>query len=282
MRPTGSKFFRLIYPYLMLRNMLVSLLKLATVFLHYASRQSTTHPATSITTEPPSQATSSGTTQGVQETKHSVRAVPTISYQLRNPSKSVQAIATQHQPSSTDSQNDYMLLCSDESGWLTTRDELNVSQIRSDRELFDSFQSVLKSRKCWARRFASLKTIQRISFVKVNGFRISATTFVHIARHKTNREHSLHSVKTKRSTSSSSINYRLLERLTMISTSVFQVTSHQLATDTLCIDFPTVLTVETAHIACTRFRNAKMGDRVMVPHLIIPLPGVFIFTKLLI
>jgi hypothetical protein len=169
MRPTDSGFFRLLHSYLMLRNTVVSLIKIATTFLHYTSMQSTTHPSTSTPTGLPGQASSCDTTQGGQQTERSVSAVPTVGYQLSNPSGFTQTAAAQHQHSSTDSQHDYMLLCSDESGWLTTREELNVSQIRSDKELFDSFESILRSRKCWARRFASLKTIQRISFVKVSG-----------------------------------------------------------------------------------------------------------------
>jgi hypothetical protein len=167
MRPTDSNFFRLLRLYLRLRNTVVSLFR-TTTFIHYASRRSTTHPSTSTPTGIPGQASSWDTAQGGHQIKQSVSAVQTVSYKLNNPSGSTQTTATQYQQSSTDSQNDYMLLCSDESGWLTTCNELNVSQMRSDRELFDSFQSLLRSRKCWARRFASLKTIQRISFVKVS------------------------------------------------------------------------------------------------------------------
>jgi hypothetical protein len=168
MRPTDFKFFRLIHSYLMLRNTVVSLIRIATKFLHYASRQSTTHPFMSTPTGPLGQATSFDMSQGGKQTKQLVSAVSTVGYQLSSPSGSTHTTATQHQQSSTDSQNDYILLCSDEPGWLTTRDELSVSQIRSDRELFDSFKSLLRSRKCWDRRFVSLIAIQRISFVKVN------------------------------------------------------------------------------------------------------------------
>jgi hypothetical protein len=168
MRPTDFKLFRLIRSFLMLRNTVVSLVKMATTFLHYVSRQSTTQPSTSTPSGPLGQPTSFDTTQDGKKTKKSVSAVPTVGYQLSSPSGSTRTTATEHQQPSTDSQNDYISLCSDETGWLTTRDELNVSRIRSDRELFDSFKSLLRSRKCWARRFASLKTIQRISFVKVS------------------------------------------------------------------------------------------------------------------
>lgn len=70
-------------------------------------------------------------------------------------------------PASPNVRDDYMLLCSDDKGWLTNRYDLKVSQIRSDRELFDVFRFRLYQSKNWVRRICSLKSIQRISFVKV-------------------------------------------------------------------------------------------------------------------
>jgi hypothetical protein len=114
------------------------------------------------------QVESSTITQDEQQTVQSGSAVPNVGNQPSNALSSIKTTITQHQQTLEGSQNDYMLLCSDDKRWLTTRDDLNVSQIRSDRGLFDSFASRLKTRKRWARRFASLKTIQRISFVKVS------------------------------------------------------------------------------------------------------------------
>jgi hypothetical protein len=69
--------------------------------------------------------------------------------------------------------NDFMLLCSDDKGWLTSRDDLNASQIRSDSELFNAFRLRLYQRKNWVHWSLSLKSIQRISFVKVGRLLIS-------------------------------------------------------------------------------------------------------------
>jgi hypothetical protein len=168
--PADSTYFTLYRVYLLLCNTVVYLTKTAAIFFYYASRQSTSHTSTSTSVGLPGRVNLSTMTQGEQQTVQSVSAVPNGGHQPNNALSSVQAIATQHQQTLESSRDDYMLLCSDDNSWLTTRDDLNVSQIRSDRELFDAFQSRLKERKRWARRFASLKSIQRISFVKVSNF----------------------------------------------------------------------------------------------------------------
>lgn len=160
-----SVFSKLYHLYLPIRNTVVYLTKTATMFFHYAPRQSSSHPSSSISTGLPGQVRSSTMTQSRRQTVQPVSTVPNVGYQPNNAS---QTTATQHQQALAGSQNDYMLLCSDEKGWLTTREDLNVSQMKSDRELFGAFQSRLKLRKHWTRRFASLKTVQRISFVKVS------------------------------------------------------------------------------------------------------------------
>ena len=94
--------------------------------------------------------------------------LPDSGPQPTNRSEVNQTTATQRPQRPESSVNDYMLLCSDEKGWLTTWEDLDVSYITSDKELFESIQSRLEWRRRWTRRFASLKSVQRISFVKVS------------------------------------------------------------------------------------------------------------------
>ncbi|KAA8618001.1 hypothetical protein TUN199_09670 [Pyrenophora tritici-repentis] len=68
----------------------------------------------------------------------------------------------------------------------------------------------------------------------------------------------------------------------MIFTSASQATSYLSATDISCIDFPTVLTAETAHNAWIRFQSAYMGGHIMAPRLTILMRGDFTVTRLLI
>jgi hypothetical protein len=160
--PADSVYFKLYYLYLLLCNTVVYLTKTAATFFHYASKQYRSHTLASTFTGLPGRVNLSTMTQDEQQNVQSVSAVPNSGHQPIDASCTIQTTATQHQQTPEGSRNDYMLLCSDEKGWLTTRDDLNVSLIRSDRELFNSFQSRLKTRKHWARRFASLRTIQRI------------------------------------------------------------------------------------------------------------------------
>lgn len=161
-------FARLCYLYLPLRNAVFYSITTAAIYLHHMFSQSSSRPSTSIPTGLPAQVISPITTQSGQQTAQPVSAAPNVGYQPTNAPGSNQTATAQQQQTLAGSRNDYMLLCSDDKGWLTSRKDMNVSQIRSDRELFELFRSLLNRRKSWARRFVNLKTIQRISFVKVS------------------------------------------------------------------------------------------------------------------
>lgn len=145
------------------------LLKKAKIFYHCVSTKSSTHPSTSTPTQTGGQISSSVIPHSGQQTVQIASATTMANSQSSNTAGSTptQITATQQQQTPASSHNDYILMCSDENGWLTTREDLKVSQIKSDRELFELFHSRLNRRKSWGRRFANLKTIQRISFVKV-------------------------------------------------------------------------------------------------------------------
>ena len=159
---------KLYYFYLPLRNAAVHLISSATRFFHYASGQSFSRPSTPVSTGLPGNPNSSTMTQSRQRTTLPANTVPNLGYQPNNASVSAQT-ATTHQPL-TGSQNDYILLCSDEKRWLTTWEDLDVTQIKSDRELFEQFRTRLNRRKPWVHRCFSLKTIQRIDFVKASKY----------------------------------------------------------------------------------------------------------------
>jgi len=71
--------------------------------------------------------------------------------------------------------NNFILLCSDRGDWLTTRDDFDVTNIRSDQQLFRAFRHRRGLRKPWLRRLLGLTTIQRISFVKASNIHVLHT-----------------------------------------------------------------------------------------------------------
>jgi hypothetical protein len=179
MRPAESRTFKLYHLYLLCRNMFIHNTNTAGKSIRNVSRLSMSHPSTSISTKLPGQTNSFPMPEGGQNTAQSTSITPNIGSQPSSASGSIQTTTTQRQHPLKGSQNDHMLLCADEQGWLTTREDLNVSQIRSDRELFGSFQKQIKRRKSRVHRFVSLRTIQRISFVKVsNSLHLRRVAFV--------------------------------------------------------------------------------------------------------
>jgi hypothetical protein len=161
-------FSKLCLLYLPLRNTVVHLVNSAARFCHYASGQTLSRPSTLVSPGPPGNPIPSTTTQSKQRTALPANAVPNLQRKTSNVSVSAQNTTTQQVP--TGSRNDYILLCSDERRWLTTWEDLNVTETKSDRELFEQFHTRLNRRKRWIRRCVSLKTIQRISFVKVSEY----------------------------------------------------------------------------------------------------------------
>jgi hypothetical protein len=169
LRPNESRTFELYHSYLLCRNMFVHATNTARkFFIRNVYRLNMSRPSTSIPTKLPSQTNSFPLPEGGQNTSQSTNIVPNIGYQPSSVSGSIQTTTTQHQHPLKRSHNDNMLLCADEQGWLTTWEDLDVSQIKSDKELFGSFQKQITRRKSRIHRFASLRTIQRISFVKVS------------------------------------------------------------------------------------------------------------------
>lgn len=65
--------------------------------------------------------------------------------------------------------NDFMLLCINDERWLTTREDLNVTEppILSDEQLFQEIRKRYFARFSYLRLKLSLKSVQRITFVKV-------------------------------------------------------------------------------------------------------------------
>jgi hypothetical protein len=98
---------------------------------------------------------------------------PNTDDQANNASCFTQNAPAHPEALSTGSGREYILMCSDEKQWLTTREDLDVSEIKSDCQLFSSFRSRIHARKSRLGRLASFKTIGRISFVKV---RITSTS----------------------------------------------------------------------------------------------------------
>ncbi|KAF4628030.1 hypothetical protein G7Y89_g10120 [Cudoniella acicularis] len=61
---------------------------------------------------------------------------------------------------------DYVLLCINDSKFLITRDDLDLTAVVSDQQLFKCFRTRYFSRRNWIQRALSLKSLQNIIFVK--------------------------------------------------------------------------------------------------------------------
>jgi hypothetical protein len=166
--PTESVSTKLYHLYLPLRNAFVHLTNTAILLWHYASGQDRSRPSTSGSTNLSRPISSSIETESGPQTVPSVNAMSNIGLEPSKAAGDARTTAMQQTNTLPGSQKDYVLLCSEERGWLTTWEDLDVSKIRSDKELFEIFRRRVNERSHWARRFASLKTIQRISFVKVS------------------------------------------------------------------------------------------------------------------
>lgn len=153
--------------YLPIRNMMVYLIVSTRRFYYYASGQSLSLSSNPAPATLPSSSGSSTTTQSKQQIVQPNNAV-LVSAPKPGVAPVTAVNATTQQ--TTGSSSNYILLCSDEKRWLTTWEDLNVTEIKSDKELFGRFRAQLSRRKRWVGHFISLKTIQRISFVKVNNY----------------------------------------------------------------------------------------------------------------
>jgi hypothetical protein len=65
---------------------------------------------------------------------------------------------------------DYVLLCINDSKLLVTRDDLDLTPVVSDKQLFTCFRTRYFPRRNWSHKVISLKSLQNITFVKVNGY----------------------------------------------------------------------------------------------------------------
>lgn len=160
--------------YLLLRNMVVHLANTGVVSFHFASMQSRSRSSVSLSTNSSGPTSLSIENQAGLSTAKSANIVSNVGYEFSKMAAPIQTTAMQQQQIPPKSRKDYILLCSDERGWLTTWKDLDVSQIKSDSELFELFRSRVNGRHHWTRRFTSLKTIQRISFVKVSNLPLSS------------------------------------------------------------------------------------------------------------
>jgi hypothetical protein len=64
--------------------------------------------------------------------------------------------------------DDFLLLCINDSRYLITRKDLNVAQIVSDQQLFAAIRQEYMSRRGHLVHALSIKSVQRITFVKVS------------------------------------------------------------------------------------------------------------------
>jgi hypothetical protein len=63
--------------------------------------------------------------------------------------------------------DDFLLLCINDSRYLITRKGINVSRIVSDQQLFAAIRQEYMSRRGHLVHMLSIKSVQRITFVKV-------------------------------------------------------------------------------------------------------------------
>lgn len=64
--------------------------------------------------------------------------------------------------------NDYILLCFKVSKFFKRRHDLRLTGITRDRELFEGFRNAYKTNFRWTHRTFSLRSVQKIKFVKVS------------------------------------------------------------------------------------------------------------------
>ena len=77
-------------------------------------------------------------------------------------------VATGNSPNVTIPQsNDFILLCFRVKTYLQRRHDLRLTGITRDRELFEGLREAYAANFRWARRMLSLKSVQKINFVKV-------------------------------------------------------------------------------------------------------------------
>lgn len=172
--PIDSVFAKLYHMYLPLRNMVVHLANTGVMFFHFVLMQIRSRSSVSVSTNSSGPTSLSIENQGGLSTAKSANIVSNVGHDSSKMAAPIQTTAMQQQQTPPKSRKDYILLCSDERSWLTTWKDLDVSQIKSDSELFEMFRSQVNGRHHWTRRFTSLKTIQRISFVKVSNLPLSS------------------------------------------------------------------------------------------------------------
>ncbi|KAF2855319.1 hypothetical protein T440DRAFT_209539 [Plenodomus tracheiphilus IPT5] len=117
------------------------------------------HASISSSTNQPSAAPSSG----VQSTPLSANPKSGVS----QPQETTRSQASHPTGWVVNVPEDFMLLCFRVKKYLTRRHDLGLSRVSSDRELFSAFRREYHSRRSgWLHRTWSLRTVQRINFVK--------------------------------------------------------------------------------------------------------------------
>jgi hypothetical protein len=162
--PLGLHLF-----YLSLCNSFVHMNQSITAFIHRSIRLKSAQPSATVPTGTQSTIAKPRKAKVPQQKANQPSPSTTLNVGHQNiASGSISNVAAQNQQPLTNPDHDYMILCSDESGWLTSREDVNVSNIKSDKELFGVFRNRVHRRHSRTHRFASLKTIQQISFVEVS------------------------------------------------------------------------------------------------------------------
>lgn len=80
------------------------------------------------------------------------------------------SVAPQASTTSSPVTADYVLLCINDSKLLVTRDDLDLTPVVSDQQLFTCFRTRYFPRRNWIHKVISLKSLQNITFVKVNAY----------------------------------------------------------------------------------------------------------------
>lgn len=117
------------------------------LFFEAVSTLSTSHSATPVPVGPSGQSNPLPVASGGQNTAQSTNPVPNIVYHPNGAPVTTQAVATQYQQPPPSPRNDYMLLCAHDQRWLATREDLDVAQIKSDRQLSTHSRTGLTSGK---------------------------------------------------------------------------------------------------------------------------------------
>jgi hypothetical protein len=106
----------------------------------------------------------------------STNLTPQSSAQNQQANQPVPQVATRG--GSASNRDDFLLLCINDSSYLTTRNDLNVAPVVSDQQLFRIIRQQYVSRRKRLTNLVSFKSIQQITFVKVSFYDKSKLTYM--------------------------------------------------------------------------------------------------------